>query len=445
MVKKYFIKTFGCQMNISDSERIAAFLDKLKLKSASTIDEADLIIVNMCSIRQSAVDRVYGLLPKILSLKQKKHKITTILTGCILKNDKKKFSKSFDFILKKQLLPNWLNHLPEINKNNQMSRQRKITEEDILKSNNYLNFLPKNLISSTAFIPISLGCNNFCSYCVVPYTRGKLVCRDHQKILKEVQNFAQKGAKEIWLLGENVNEYFSPTNKQINFAKLLKMVNNISGNFWVRFTSPNPKDFSSELVEIMARSLKVTPYLNLPLQSGDAKILKLMRRSYTPEKYLKLTKKIRKSFQKYRQGLEREIALSTDIIVGFPQETKKNFQNTVQLFKEIKFDMAYISQFSPRPGTLAFYMQDNVTKKEKQRRKKVLNKILAKTAEENNKIFIGKQIEVLVKEARKDFLLAKSRHNKTVKLKGKKNLIGQFVKVKITNISAWGLTGKFIK
>ena len=333
---KYYIITYGCAMNKSDSERIASVLESKGHKEALNINEADLIVVNMCSVRQSAVDRVYGLIPKFKKLKEKNPKLKTILTGCILKKDRRKFAKSFDSIWRF----------------------------------NELNIAPKRQKSGPAYIPISNGCNNFCTYCVVPFTRGHLVCRDHQEILKEVKNVIQKRFKEVWLLGQNVNDYTSPTDSSINFPKLLRMVNNIPSDFSIRFTSPNPKNFSGELIETMAESEKVAKYLNLPVQSGDNKILKKMNRPYTVEEYKNLVKKIRQKIP--------EINLSTDVIVGFPGETKKQFENTVKLFKEIKFDMAYIAKYSPRPGTDALRMKDNIPLKEKKRREKILREIIKK-------------------------------------------------------------------
>lgn len=333
---RYFIKTFGCEMNKADSERIAASLEKKGYKPTSKINEADLILVNMCSVRQSAVDRVYGLILKFEKLKKKNKNLKTILTGCILKKDKKKLKNEFDSI--------WNNK-------------------------DYFNITPKYQSKTLVYIPISNGCNNFCTYCVVPYTRGPLICYDHKKIQKEIKKAIKKEFKEIWLLGQNVNDYHSPVNSSVNFAKLLKMVNNIPGNFSIRFMSPNPKNFSDELIDVMANSKKVAKYLNLPVQSGDNEILKKMNRPYTISQYKNLVKKIRKKIP--------NINLSTDVIVGFPGETKKQFENTVKLFKEIKFNIAYISKYSPRPGTASFQIKDNVLIKEKKRREKCLRNLLS--------------------------------------------------------------------
>lgn len=333
---KYHIITFGCAMNKSDSERIATVLESKGYQSASKENEADLILVNMCSVRQSAVDRIYGLFPKFKKLKEKSPKLKTILTGCVLKEDKRKFRKIFDSI--------W-------------------------PQKNYFNVTPECKYKPAAYIPVSNGCNNFCSYCVVPYTRGTLVCRNHQEILEEVKDVAKKGLKEIWLLGQNVNNYTSSTNSSVNFPKLLRMVNDTPGDFQIRLMSPNPKNFSDELIDVMKKSKKVAKYINLPVQSGDNEILKRMNRPYTVEQYKNLVKKIRKKIP--------DINLTTDVIVGFPGETREQFENTVKLFKEIKFNLAYISKYSPRPGTAAFKMKDDVPLAEKKRREKCLEKLLS--------------------------------------------------------------------
>ncbi len=322
-MKKYWVITFGCQMNKADSERMAAGLEKKGYEKALKIDEADLIVVNMCSVRQSAVDRVYGLVQKFKKLKAK-----TILTGCILKKDRKKFENYFDQV----------------------------------------KTMPQDKNCPSALIPISNGCNNFCAYCVVPFTRGKLVCLSHQTVLKEVKKAVEAGFKEIWLLGQNVNDYQSPADASINFAELLKMANDIPGDFFIRFMSPNPKNFTDELINVMAKSPKIAKYLNLPVQSGDNQILKAMRRNYTVEQYKDLVKKIREKIP--------DINLSTDVIVGFPGETRNQFENTAKLFKQIKFNIAYVSKYSPRSGTLTSKLKDDIPLEEKKRREKVLRKLL---------------------------------------------------------------------
>ena len=336
---KYHIITFGCQMNKADSEKIAAVLENKGYKAASKINEADLIVVNMCSVRQSAVDRVYGVLEK---LKSQKLEVKTILTGCILKKDKKKFAKLFDEI---------------------------IDVKDLIK-----NIKSKYSNNSSASIPIMTGCNNFCSYCVVPYTRGEEISRPLKEITCEVEGLIKRGIKEIWLLGQNVNSY------KYGFSELLRAINKIPGKFWIRFTSSHPKDFSDDLIEAMTECKKVAKYLNLPVQSGDDKILKKMNRPYTVKQYKNLVKRIRKKIP--------DINLSTDVIVGFPGETKKQFENTVKLFKEIKYDIAYINKYSPRSSTVAAKLKDNVSPKEKKRREKILEKTLKQKSQKKKLIVI---------------------------------------------------------
>jgi len=253
-------------------------------------------------------------------------------------------------------------------------------------------------------------------------------------------------------LGQNVNSYQSigknssaaasaKADKIVKFHDLLKMINEIPGNFWIRFTSPHPKDFSDELINTMAKCQRVTPYLNLPVQSGDDEILKKMNRPYTVNQYKDLVKKIRDKFALIREGLERGVAISTDIIVGFPGETKKQFENTVKLFKEIKFDMAYIAKYSPRPGTTAAKLKNNVTLEEKERRYKILTEILRKTAQDQNKNYIGKRVEVLIDSKKDNLYFGKTRTYKTVRVFSKKNLIGEFINVKIIDALPWGLKG----
>ena len=328
-------------MNKSDSERIAATLEKKGFKPAPKENGADLVVVNMCSVRQSAVDRIFGVSQKLSELKAKKPKLKTVLTGCILKSDKRKFRNKFDEI--------W-----EFKKYKYSSRPFVATRESKDRT--------------MAFVPISNGCNNSCSYCVVPSVRGPLVCRDHKEILKEVKGLIKRDFREIWLLGQNVNDYHSATDPSVNFSRLLRKVSDTPGNFQIRFTSPNPKNFSEELIETMAELNKVAKYLNLPVQSGDNKILKRMNRPYSVKQYKDLVKKIRRRIP--------NINLSTDVIIGFPGETKKQFDNTLKLFKDIKFNIVYIAKYSPRSGTSASKLKDDIPLEEKKRREKVLRKLL---------------------------------------------------------------------
>jgi len=410
-------------MNISDSERITSVLEKIGYKKSSNIESADLVLINMCSVRQSAVDRVYGKINDFSKLKSKNPNFKIILTGCVLKSDRQKLKNKVDFILDIKNLVK----LPEI-----------LNTKNYLNINDSLKIKPKYQSSFSAFVPIMTGCNNFCTYCAVPYTRGKEISRPAKEILAEIKNLIQNSYKEIWLLGQNVNSY---KNGKITFPKLLKMVNKIKGNYWIRFTSPHPKDFSDELIKVMAKSKKITPYLNLPVQSGDDEVLKRMNRPYTVKHYKSLIKKIGVAFKKYRTGLEKEIAISTDVIVGFPGETKKQFENTVKLFREIKYDMAYIAKYSPRSGTAASKLNDNVSLKEKEKRYKFLTDILKETVLENNKKYLGKKVEVLIESKKGNVYFGKTRSYKTVKINSNKNLMGKLIEARIIGALNWGLKG----
>jgi len=287
----------------------------------------------------------------------------------------------------------------------------------------------------SALVSISNGCDNFCAYCIVPLARGREISRTVIDIASDVKKAITNGAKEIWLLGQTVNSYrcnlkskisnLKP--KEIKFPELLRMVNDIPGDFWIRFTSPHPKDFSDELIKAMAECEKFAHYINLPVQSGNNTVLKRMGRPYTVGHYKKLVGKIRKAMP--------DIAISTDIIVGFPGETRKQFGDTKKLFEEIKFDMAFISEYSPRPKTVAYKMfKDNVSHKEKESRKNELNEILKKTALENNKNLVGQIVKVLN---------GRTEGNKPIEL-DKKYSKNNFVSAKITKANIWSLKGKLL-
>jgi len=438
---KYFIQIFGCQMNISDAQRIAGLFESRGMKEASTAEAADVFVAVMCSVRQMAADRVFGLEQKIKSVKKKNKKITSVLTGCVVESDKPRFAEIFDHILDIKTLPRWpkILHLARGKSRESLTfaRSRRLDLRD------YFTVPPRQTSKFSALVPISKGCDNYCSYCVVPHTRGPLAARPPEDILAEIESAVKNGAKEVWLLGQNVNNYHF---NDFDFAKLLRAANEIPGDFWIRFTSPHPKDFDAAAVNAMAQCAKVTPYLNLPIQSGDNTILKAMARPYTVEKYKELVKKIRAAFKKYRTGLEKEIAISTDVIVGFCGETEKQFQNTARIFKEIKYDMAYISRYSKRPGTAAALLDDNVSAREKKRREEAINDIVKITALAHNKKWCGKTVDVLVDRVKNGFAFGKDRHYKTVKFRIEKNDIkpGDIVNAKIIKAQSFGLMGALV-
>lgn len=342
-MKRYFIKTYGCQMNKSDSERIAGWYESKGWKKAKKIEEADEILINTCSVRQSAEDRVYGLINNLSKLKIENCKLKIILTGCMLRYPLADLRKK----------------LPAVDE------FKKISEFQIAQ--------PKRESKIHAWVPIMEGCSHYCTYCVVPYARGPERSRPFEEIICEVEELARRGYKQITLLGQNVNSYNPPNydvsihNNQSPFAALLKRLHEISGIEKISFITSNPWDLTDDIIEAMSLP-KIDRYLHLPVQSGDDEILRRMNRPYTAKQYLVLVQKIRRRIP--------DIKIGTDIIVGFPGETEEQFQNTVKLCKKVGFEKAYIAMYSPRPGTAAFKFKDDVPYEEKKRRWEILEKLI---------------------------------------------------------------------
>jgi len=342
---KYNIITYGCQMNESDSQKISTQLENKGYKHVDDMEQADLVIINVCSVRQSAIDRVKSKIKKLNKLKRQNLKLKVILTGCILEKDKKEFENQVDEI--------W----PIIDFKKTLKCKTCDGNEE-------------------ALVPIMTGCNNFCSYCAVPYTRGREKSKSAIKIIKEVKNLIKNGYKEIILLGQNVNSY----KDKLTFPQLLEKLNNLPGDFKLSFLTSHPKDISNQLIKVIANGRKISKEIHLPVQSGDNHILKRMNRNYTVGNYKKLIKKILKYIPNAK--------ISTDIIVGFPGETEKQFQNTVKLVKEIKFKKTFVSSYSPRPGTSASNFRDDIMSNEKKRRKKILSDIFKNKKKLNNKLIV---------------------------------------------------------
>jgi len=431
-------------MNISDSERIAGFLEKQGYKRTEKRQKADLVIMTTCGVRQKAEDRIYGLIPRI---KKDNPAAKIILTGCLVNrlDVRKRLGEYVDLWMPINKIKNY---------KYQISNKLQISNfktKNKLKFDNcgYLNIKPKYVSRFSALVPIGNGCNNFCSYCVVPYARGRETCRPAEEVIKEVKYLVKNGYKEIILIAQNVNSYKYNQNaansaritgikKNWDFSMLLKALNAIPGNFWIRFLTSHPRDMSAELIKTVADCEKVCRHIHLPAQSGDNKILKKMNRKYTREHYFNLIKKIRKVMP--------DASVTTDIIVGFPGETKKQFANTLKLFKEARFDMAYISQYSPRFGTAAFKMDDSVPLGEKKKREKELDKVLKKSALENNKKYLGETEEVLFENKKGDRYFGKTKIGKKVEIiiKKGKYKIGDFAPVKILKAKEFGMKGKIV-
>lgn len=429
----YFLHILGCAMNHSDAERLATILESCGYKKTKKPDEADFIGVVACAVRQSAMDRVYGKIRQWNLIKEKRPLIT-LLTGCVLKKDKDKLKYQFDILL----------DMKEVQKLPEELAQRNAQLGDFIPSPSYLSLTPTYESDFKAYIPIMTGCNKFCTYCAVPYTRGPEVSRPAEEIYQEIKDLLKKGYKEIMLLGQNVNSYGldvkdtrSPNYGKTmpTFAELLHEINSWSEDFWLRFTTSHPYDMSDELIKVMAEKNHLVEYLNLPVQSGSDAILKKMNRHYTTDHYKERLNKVRK--------LIPEISLSTDIIVGFCGETDKEFQETADLMRVVGYDMAFISQYSPRPGTSAARAYpDDVSREIKKEREKILNEILKESALKYNQKFINKPTQVLVDGISKGKLYGKNREFKNVRIANDdKNLIGQFVDVVVTEVNPWSMEG----
>jgi len=431
----YHIITIGCQMNKADSERIASFLEGNHYINQVDWLKADLIILTTCGIRQSAEDRAYGLVGRMRKLNPK---AKIVVTGCLANRQdvKKRLAGKADLFMPINELPNLFKLLKNCCSNNLLSGDdlRKISGEK------YLTIQPKYESNFSAYVPIGNGCNNFCSYCVVPYARGPEVYRPAQDIITEVKDLVERGYKEIILIAQNVNSYQS---KKVNFPQLLSRLASIPGDFWIRFSSSHPKDLSDELITALASSDKICHHLHVALQSGDDEILEAMNRKYTAAHFCSLINRIREA----KPG----IVITTDVIVGFPGETKKQFLNTVKLFKKMHFDMAYISLYSPRPGTVSWKMKDSVSREEKKRRERVLLDILETDNKKINDSYLDKQVIVLAEGVNKiGKYYGKTSGFKTIKFIAdssfsSEDIIGNFVKVKINKIVRNNLEGVLIK
>lgn len=431
---KYFIITYGCQMNHSDSEKIATRLKELGHKpvskadsSAEALAKADLIVVNFCSVRQTSVHRA---LDQIQKLGNKK----IFAAGCILPSDQKKLTAK---------------------------------NISIWHPDDYFYQAPLRQNKFSAFVPIMTGCNNFCSYCAVPFTRGREKSRPAAEIVSEIKNLLKNGAKEIVLLGQNVNSYradsslraiakqsrnstavhgiatspTAPRNDNItDFTSLLKTIDNLPGNFWLSFLSSHPKDMSDRLIKTLAQSKKITPYVHLPAQSGDNNILRAMKRNYTAGHYKTLVKKLRSAFKKYRPAWP-PLAITTDFIVGFPEETDRQFQNTLKLIQATKFDMIYFARYSPRPGTAAAKIKDSIPAGEKRRRAQAINLLLKQQSLAINKKYVNREISVIIDKIEGSFAFGKTITNKAIQLPRQKLKAGQIITARITEVGPWCLKG----
>ena len=436
--KTFFLKTYGCQMNEHDSENMKGLLKELGMKEVKDFENADLIMLNTCSIRENAHNKVFGMLGRIKHLKQTKKDIVVGITECmtqeeVVANEIKEKYKWMDFVLGTHNIHKLGDVVAGSFKERNLTIEAPSIEGDIIES------MPVERENKyKAYVNIMYGCDKFCTYCIVPYTRGKQRSRNKDDIIKEVKELKEQGYKEVTLLGQNVNAYGKDLNTNYNMANLLEDIakTNIER---VRFMTSHPWDFTDEMIDIVAKYPNIMPSIHLPVQSGNTNILKLMGRRYTKEEYLTLFNKLKDKI--------KNVSISTDIIVGFPNETKEQFEDTIDLVNKCKFDLAYTFIFSKRVGTPAEKMKDEITLEEKEQRLYRLNDLINKYALENNKKLENQTVKVLVEAPsdKEEYLMGYTDTNKLVNLKGPETILGQIVNVKINEAKTWSLNGEYVK
>ena len=436
--KRYCILTYGCQMNVHDSENISAIMEELGYKKTETIEKSDIIILNTCAIRENAHNKVIGMLGRIKHLKETNPDFITIFCGCmaqevsITKELKEKYPW-VDIIMGTHNFHKLPIYLDNLIKTRKQEIEVYSIEGDVIEG------IPVKRDSKyKAWVNIMYGCDKFCTYCIVPYTRGKQRSRLPQDIIDEVKKKKKKGYLEVTLLGQNVNAYGKDLDINYNMANLLEDIakTNIPR---IRFVTSHPWDFTHEMIDIIAKYDNIMPYIHLPLQSGSTKILQKMGRRYTKEEYKKLFYEIKEKIP--------NCSITTDIIVGFPGETKKDFKDTIDLVNELKFDLAYTFIYSPREGTPASIMKDNISPEEKKERLQELNELINKYANLNNQKYKDKVVEVLIEgpSDKDDNIMGYTDTMKLVNINAPKKYIGRIVKVKIKEIKTWSMDGEIVE
>ena len=437
MSRTFHITTFGCQMNEHDSEVIDGLLTERGFSSVKERKDASIVIINTCSVRDNADKRFFGTLGQLKKRKESDPSFIVCVCGCMMQQQ-----SVVDTIKAKYpwvdviFGTNSIHHIPELIEKVAIEKEKVV---DIIENTEEIvEGLPaKRLFDHKALVNIMFGCNNFCTYCIVPYTRGREKSRAPEAIVAEVKGLVADGAKEIMLLGQNVNSY---DGNGTSFAELLKMLNDVDGLERIRFMTSNPKDLSDELIEAFAVCDKLCRNLHLPIQSGSNRVLKRMNRKYTREDYLKLIEKLRKTVP--------NITLSTDIIVGFPGETNEDFEETLSIVKEVEYDSAFTFIYSIRKGTPAEKFEDQIEESEKHRRFDLLVNAVNEISEKKNKAYQDRVEKVLVDGVSKNdksTLTGRTDGFKLVNFAGKKELIGSIVDVKITDAKTFSLFGEVIE
>ena len=435
---KYHILTMGCQLNENDSEKIAGMLEKMSYSETDDIKEANLIIFNTCCVRENAEERLFGKIGEIKKMKETREVILAI-GGCMMQEEGmvEKIKKSYPFV-NVIFGTHTLQNLPE-NIYKAIIENRKVKDVIDIDGEIYEGLPIKRNDKFKASVTIMYGCNNFCTYCIVPYVRGRERSREPELILEEVRGLAKDGYKEITLLGQNVNSYVG-NDKIRNFADLLNEVCKIDGIERIKFISPHPKDFTDDVIEAIANNEKICRIIHLPLQSGNTKVLKEMNRKYTKEQYLTLAEKMRERIP----GVE----FSTDIIVGFPGETDEEFEDTLDVVRKVNFEQIFMFIYSIREGTVAAKREDQVPEKQKHVRFDKLKELYESRVDENNDKYLNRVQKLLIEGTSKnnsEMFEGRTDTNKVVIFKpNADNKIGDIVSVKITETHKWYLKGEII-
>ena len=434
--KKFFLKTYGCQMNEHDSENISALLIKLGFEKVEDYNDADLVLLNTCSIRENAHNKAFGMLGRLKHLKQSKPDLIVGLCGCMAQEasvveEILRDYKWVNFVFGTHNMYNLSNIIDKAIEENKQQIEVYSREGDLVEG------LPVNRVNSyKAYVNIIYGCDKFCTYCVVPYTRGRERSREKEDILKEVKSLIDDGYKEVTLLGQNVNAYGKDLYDDYTLANLLEEIA-LMGIPRIRFTTSHPWDFTDKMIEVIGKYPNIMPSVHLPVQSGSSRVLRLMGRRYSKESYLELFDKIKNTVP--------GVSISTDIIVGFPGEDEEDFKETLDLVERCKYDNAFTFVFSARVGTPAEKIPDNTPLKEKEERLQRLNEVVNKYFLENNKKLEGSVVPVLVEgiSDKKNMYYGYSDTNKLINFSSNKSIeVGDIVDVKITKAKTWSLDGE---
>ena len=435
--KTYHILTYGCQMNEHDSEKISGMLTSIGYVESDDDKKADLVIFNTCLIRENAELKVFGKLGEVKGLKRDNPDMLVAVCGCMMQNQetREKVLKKFSFV---DIIfgTNTIHELPVLIYNSEINKRKSVDIVD----NSELIFedMPKQRkFKYKALVNITYGCNNFCTYCVVPYVRGREKSREPNDIIEEIKTLAQDGCKEVTLLGQNVNSYGSNLENKFTFANLLYEINKIDEIERIRFMTSHPKDLTDDLIKAIKECDKVCNHVHLPVQAGSNEVLRRMNRKYTKEHYLNLVEKLKAAVP--------EIAITTDIIVGFPGETEEDFQETIEIVKKAEYDSAFTFLYSVREGTKAATMDDQVPDSVKHERFDKLLDVLYPIVLEKNQQCIGKEYSVLVESADDGKLTGRTEHFRLVHFKGDESLVGEIVNVKITNVKTFHMVGEIVE